>query len=130
MKIVLITPLCVGCRHLCTHSIIIIFLKRRSQGGGGIYCSDGCGLSLHQFSHDINLIFDNCIEYNGEDSEYGELAKNVKEMFAQLMKKHLGDGVEEEEASTKKKKKAGSRSPSKTPELTSESSSEEESESE
>ena len=89
-------------------------------------------LTLPQFAHDINLIFDNCIEYNGEESEYAELAKSMKEMFEQLLKKHLGDGVEEEEeaATTKKKKKTGSRSPSKTPELTSESSSEEESESE
>ena len=86
--------------------------------------------TLPQFAHDIHLIFDNCIEYNGEDSEYAELAKSMKELFEQLMKKHLGDGVEEAENSTKKKKKNGSRSPSKTPELTSESSSEEESESE
>ena len=95
-----------------------------------VLCLWSC-LGSPQFARDIHLIFDNCLEYNGEDSEYAELAKSMKELFEQLMKKHLGDGGEgEAEQSTKKKKKNGSRSPSKTPELTSESSSEEESESE
>lgn len=72
----------------------------------------------------MNLIFDNCVEYNGADSEYAELAEEMKKMFQQLSKKHFAG---EEEEPVKKRKKRESRSPSacKTPELTSESSEEE-----
>lgn len=86
-----------------------------------------------QFMCDIELIFDNCCAYNGEDSEYTELAVNTKKAFQLYCKRHFEgeEPVEEGGANgkgRKSRKKRDSRSPSacKTPELTSESSSEEE----
>ena len=77
-----------------------------------------------QFVTDIELIFGNCVDYNGSDSEYAELAEESKKSFHQLVKKHFSG--EEEVASKKRGRRRESRSPSacKTPELTSESSSE------
>ena len=79
------------------------------------------------------MVFDNCIAYNGDDSEYAELAVNTRKAFKVFCKKHFEgeEPVEEGGAGGKGKKvrkKRESRSPSacKTPELTSESSSEEE----
>lgn len=82
----------------------------------------------------MELIFNNCIAYNGDDSEYAELAVNTKKAFEIFCKKHFeGEEPAEEEDGAgakgrKSRKKRESRSPSacKTPELTSESSSEEE----
>lgn len=73
----------------------------------------------------MELIFGNCVDYNGPDSEYAELAEDSKKTFHNLVKKHFSG--EEEAASKKRGRKRESRSPSacKTPELTSESSSEE-----
>lgn len=34
-----------------------------------------------EFVHDMELVFRNCIEYNGEASEFGILAKNLREEF-------------------------------------------------
>ena len=82
---------------------------------------------------DINLIYSNCVDYNGPESEYTEVAKETKTLFERLCKKHFrGEEVEEGEEGGekgKKRKRRSSRSPStcKTPELTSESSSEEDS---
>lgn len=82
---------------------------------------------------DVELIFDNCCAYNGDDSEYAELAVNTKKAFGAFCKKHFEgeEPVDEGGASgkgRKSRKKRESRSPSAcmTPELTSESSSEEE----
>ena len=79
---------------------------------------------------DIDLIFDNCVAYNGDDNEYSELAVLTKKAFAAFCKKHFEgeEPVDEEGKGKKSRKKRDSRSPSacKTPELTSESSSEEE----
>lgn len=87
-----------------------------------------------QFASDVELIFNNCIAYNGDDSEYSELAVGTKKAFEVFCKKHFegedpGEGGEGGGAKGRKsRKKRDSRSPSacKTPELTSESSSEEE----
>lgn len=85
-----------------------------------------------QFMADIELVFDNCCAYNGDDSEYAELAVNTRKAFRTFCKRHFeGEEPVEEGASgkgRKSRKKRDSRSPSacKTPELTSESSSEEE----
>lgn len=85
-------------------------------------------LSL-KFVADIELIYSNCIEYNGEDSEYSELSREMRTVFAGLQRVHF-DGEPEveddDERSRKKKKHDMSHSPS--PDITSESSVEEESE--
>jgi len=83
----------------------------------------------------VELIYDNCCEYNGEDSEYYELAEEMRTLFRTLVGVHFeGKCVEDEKPGTKGKKgrNRSSRSPSacKTPELTSESSSEEDSDDE
>ena len=88
---------------------------------------------MMQFTSDVQLIFNNCIAYNGDDSEYAELAVSTKKAFEVFCKKHFegeepGDEAEARGKGRKSRKKRDSRSPSacKTPELTSESSSEEE----
>ena len=84
-----------------------------------------------QFIADVELIYDNCCNYNGEESEYFELAEEMRKMFHSLVKIHFEGKANEEKAEGKGKKvhRRESRSPStcKTPELTSESSSEEDS---
>ena len=45
-----------------------------------------------QFETDICLIFTNCIEYNGDDSEYSELANQMLEEFKKLCMVHLDGG--------------------------------------
>lgn len=45
-----------------------------------------------EFETDIKLIFNNCIEYNGDDSEYSDLAKQMLEEFKKLCKIHLDSG--------------------------------------
>ena len=86
-----------------------------------------------QFAADIQLIYENCIEYNGDENEYSELAKETTKTFQLLFKQHIEGEVPIDEEGTSGKSKRGrkgreSRSPSacKTPELTSESSSDEE----
>lgn len=84
-----------------------------------------------QFISDIELIYDNCCDYNdGDDSEYRELAEETRKMFRTFLSVHFdGKATSEEmpEGKSKKGQHRDSRSPSacKTPELTSESSSEE-----
>ena len=48
--------------------------------------------SLPQFETDVRLIFTNCMEYNGDDSEYSELANQMLEEFKKLCKVHLDGG--------------------------------------
>jgi hypothetical protein len=80
-----------------------------------------------EFETDVKLIFNNCIEYNGVESEYSELANQMLIEFQKLCKVHLDGGGVKAEPEMKTKGSRSSRSPSvcKTPELTSESSSEE-----
>jgi hypothetical protein len=40
--------------------------------------------NVQEFIDDINLIFLNCIKYNGEDSSVGKMCKNVREEFQRL----------------------------------------------
>lgn len=86
-----------------------------------------------QFVVDMELIYDNCCAYNGEDSEYYELAEDMRKLFRSLVKVHIeGETPEGEDTDEMKgkRRRRDSRSPSAchTPQLTSESSSEEESE--
>ncbi len=85
-----------------------------------------------QFISDIELIYKNCCDYNGDDSEYSELSAEMCKLFQSLVKIHFeGKSIHEDQLDGKAKKAHNrqSRSPSacKTPELTSESSSEEDS---
>lgn len=34
-----------------------------------------------EFAEDVDLVFSNCVNYNGEMSDYGKLARNVREEF-------------------------------------------------
>ena len=36
---------------------------------------------LQEFLNDMDLTFDNCIQYNGENSSVGKMAKSVREEF-------------------------------------------------
>lgn len=40
--------------------------------------------SMKSFVDDVNLVFSNCILYNGEYSEFGQLAKKVRLDFEKL----------------------------------------------
>lgn len=42
---------------------------------------------LDAFHKDINLIFSNCILYNGEDSEYGKVAVQLREKYRKFVEK-------------------------------------------
>ena len=39
---------------------------------------------LQEFIEDVNLTFDNCIKYNGEDSSVGKMCKTVREEFHKI----------------------------------------------
>jgi hypothetical protein len=43
---------------------------------------DGSYNDLFSFENDVNLVFDNCILYNGEDSDLGEMASDLKNQFS------------------------------------------------
>ena len=78
---------------------------------------------------DFATIYQNCADYNGDESEYTELSLETKKTFDALCLRHFrGEEPEEEEEGGPGRKGRSSRSPSacQTPELTSESSEEEE----
>lgn len=39
---------------------------------------------VQEFIDDVNLTFDNCLKYNGDDSSVGKMCKNVREDFQRL----------------------------------------------
>ena len=39
---------------------------------------------LQEFIDDMQLVFENCIKFNGEDSQVGKMCKNVREEFKKL----------------------------------------------
>ncbi len=39
---------------------------------------------LQEFIDDMSLVFENCINFNGEDSQVGKMGKNVREEFKKL----------------------------------------------
>lgn len=83
----------------------------------------------------MELIYTNCCDYNGEESEYFDLAEEIRKLFHTLVGVHFeGKSLsgDQPDGKGKKSQHRGSRSPSacKTPELTSESSSEEDSDDE
>ena len=46
-----------------------------------------------QFATDMKLIYNNCIEYNGDESEYSELANQMLDEFKKLCRIHLDGDV-------------------------------------
>ncbi|GFS07842.1 cat eye syndrome critical region protein 2 [Elysia marginata] len=40
-----------------------------------------------EFERDVNLVFDNCIEYHGADSDFGYMAENLKGVFDRSMRR-------------------------------------------
>lgn len=39
---------------------------------------------MQEFLHDVNLTFENCIKYNGEDSSVGKMCRGVRDEFVKL----------------------------------------------
>lgn len=66
--------------------------------------------SLSEFSSDMKLMFENCLEYNGSDSMYTKMANTLEAAFNRQLKKHFPEDDDnsdedfEEELARKSKK--------------------------
>lgn len=39
---------------------------------------------MQEFLYDVNLTFENCIKYNGEESSVGKMCRGVRDEFVKL----------------------------------------------
>ncbi|KAM4748720.1 chromatin remodeling regulator CECR2 [Rhinophrynus dorsalis] len=62
-------------------------------------CS-GHYLTKEQFVNDMKTIFKNCAKYNGQSSEYTQMAENVERCFKKALLKHLPDDDLESDGDT------------------------------
>jgi hypothetical protein len=40
-----------------------------------------CYKTAEDFTHDVHLVYDNCVKYNGPESVYGKLAHKLKQEY-------------------------------------------------